>query len=362
MGKNTSQKRTLPNAARMKDIAERVGVSVTTISHVINKTRPVAAETRKQVLEAIRELNFYKNAHARRLARGKSDFFGLIVSDLGNPFFPDIIKSFEARSLERGFDLLLCNTNYDPARTTTAVRRMIENKVRGVAVMTSEFNPSLAQDLASNHVAVVFLDLGTVQPLVSNLRVDYSQGIFEAITHLHDHGHSEFAFIAGPQNLRSAVTRRTAFVEALRKWGVRSYRVIDSNHKVEGGAEAVRTLIHDHSLPTALLCSNDLTALGAINALEKAGVSVPDDVSIVGFDNIYLSQLSHPPLTTISLSRETLGELAYDALDRMLRSKRHEGAEYVIETRLLVRQSTAPVRKSRALTAAVPGTVLQRIP
>ena len=124
--------------SRMKDVAERAGVSVTTVSHVVNKTRQVAPETRRRVLEVIRDTNFYKNVHARRLARGGSDFFGLIVSDIGNPFFPEIIKSFETAALDRGFDLLLCNTNYDPHRTQAAVRKMIENKVRGVAVMTSE--------------------------------------------------------------------------------------------------------------------------------------------------------------------------------------------------------------------------------
>ena len=356
MGISGMSSKELRTTSRMKDVAERVGVSVTTVSHVINKTRPVAPETRREVLKAIQELNFYKNAHARLLARGKSDFFGLIVSDVGNPFFPDIIKSFETRSLEQGFDLLLCNTNYDSARTETAVKRMIENKVRGVAVMTSEFSPALAKELAANHVAVVFLDLGTVQTLTSNLRIDYSRGIFQAINHLHDHGHSDFAFIAGPMNLRSSVTRRTAFIDALRRCGVRSYRTIDGNHKVDGGISAVHTLLQVRALPTALLCSNDLTAIGALRALDKAGVRVPDDVSVVGFDDIYWSQLSHPPLTTISVSRDRLGDLAYEALGRMLRSKRHAGAEYILETHLVIRQSTAPMRRAHSLVAAAAGS------
>lgn len=326
---------------RMQDVAERSGVSITTVSHVINKTRPVAPKTRQRVLEVIRQLNFYKNAHARRLARGGSDFFGLIVSDIANPFFPEIIKAFESAALARGFDLLLSNTNYDPHRTHVAVGKMIENEVRGVAVMTSEIDASVAEALSSHHVAVVFLDVGQVRTMVSNIRVDYSRGIFQAIDHLHKLGHSEFAFIAGPQNLRSAVTRRKAFTDALRQRGLPSHRTLEGNHRVDGGAAAVGLLFEQARFPTAILCSNDLTALGAIRALHDRGVRVPEDVSVVGFDDIDFAVVAHPPLTTIRLSRELLGTLAFQALEKLLRSKTHRGAEYVVGTELIVRQSTA---------------------
>lgn len=329
-------------ATRMKDVAERAGVSVTTVSHVINRTRPVATETRRRVLHVIKELNFYKNAHALRLARGKSDFFGLIVSDISNPFFPELIKSFEASALDQGFDLLLCNTDYDPRRTEAAVRKMIENKVRGVAVMTSEMSTALAEELAAHQVAVVFLDVGPVKSLMSNIRVDYSKGIFEAIRHLHDLGHRDFAFIAGPQSLRSAVTRRDAFIEALKECGLPSHQTVEGNHKVEGGMAAARTLLGGPMLPSAILCSNDLTAIGALSALRGAGVRVPGDVSVVGFDDIYFARLAYPALTTVSLPRDCLGKLAFEALQKMLRSKGRRGVEYVLETHLVVRESTAP--------------------
>lgn len=342
---------------RMQDVAERAGVSITTVSHVINKTRLVAPETRRRVLEVIRQLDFYKNAHARRLARGGSDFFGLIVSDIANPFFPEIIKAFESAALARGFDLLLCNTNYDPHRTHVAVGKMIENEVRGVAVMTSEIDTSVAQDLSAHHVAVVFLDVGPVRTMVSNIHVDYSRGIFQAIDHLHGLGHSEFVFIAGPQNLRSAVTRRKAFTDALRQWGLPAHRTLEGNHRVDGGLAAARSLFEHPRLPTAILCSNDLTALGAMRALYERGVRVPEDVSVVGFDDIDFALVAHPPLTTIRLSRELLGTLAFQALEKLLRSKTHRGAEYVVETELIIRQSTAVAAKG--LTAAEGGKAVR---
>ncbi len=145
-------------ATTMKDVAERVGVSVTTVSHVLNRTRPVASETVQRVMDAVQEMNYYKNALASRLAQNKSNFFGLVVSDIGNPFFPEVIKSFEAGALNKGFDLLLFNTNYDPRRAESAVRMMIENRARGVAIMTSEFSPVLTEELAAHHVGVVFLE------------------------------------------------------------------------------------------------------------------------------------------------------------------------------------------------------------
>ncbi len=328
-------------AHRMREVAERAGVSVTTVSHVMNRTRFVAPQTRRRVLDAIRDLSYYKDAHARRLAVGRSDFFGLIVSDIQNPFFPEIISSFETAALEKRFDVLLCNTNYDTKRTEAAVRKMIENKVRGVAVMTSEFSSTLSEELTSNQVAVVFLDLGRVQPYMSNIRVNYSDGIFEAIKHLHDLGHEDIAFIAGPQLLRSAVIRREAFIDALEQWGLPSDRTLESNHKVDGGIAAVQVLLQSDRLPTAILCSNDLTAIGAMSALQEAGLCVPDDVSVVGFDDIYFSRIAVPPLTTVGLSRERLGKLALEALHKMLRNKKRRGAEYVVGTQLAVRKSTA---------------------
>jgi len=326
---------------RMHEVAEKAMVSVTTVSHVLNKTRNVAPETRGRVLEAVRQLNYYKDAHARRLARGYSDFLGLIVSDVGNPFFPEIIKSFETAALAKGLDLLLCNTNYTPERAGASVRKMIENKVRGVAVMTSEWEPLLARELAAQHVAVVFLDLGVPGKYVSNIRVDYSGGIHQAIDHLHGLGHQEIAFIAGPQTLRSCVTRRKAFIDAVNQWGLPSRRMLEGNYEVDGGIRAVSRMLAGRSLPTAILCNNDLTAIGVLKALAEAGVRVPEEVSVVGFDDIDFAPFAHPPLTTVRLARAQLGKLAFEALMKMLRSKHRRGAEYLVETELVIRRSTS---------------------
>lgn len=332
-------------AARMKDVAERVGVSVATVSHVLNNTRRVAPATRRRVLAVVRKLNYYQNVHARRLARGTSDFFALIISDIENPFFPELIKSFEIQAVGRGFDVLLCPTNYNPDRIAGAVRKAIQNKVRGVAVMTSQAGPPAARELAAHQVPVVFLDLGIVRRFISNIRVDYTRGAGEAVDHLWELGHRRFGFVAGPKTRRSATRYCRAFVEALRARRLKPERIVQGSQDVKGGVEGARQLLEAENLPTAVLCSNDFTAIGVMATLRDAGLRIPQDVSVVGSDDILFARLAQPPLTTVRMPRELLGKMAFEALETMLRSGRRSGAEYVLETQVVVRQSTGPATR-----------------
>src|SRR5579883_2028721 len=196
---------------RIKDVAREAGVSTATVSHVINNTRFVTDETRERVLRAIERCNYYPNAHARSLASGKSHILGLLISDIANPFFPELVKAIETAAFERGYDVILSNTNYDAGRTSHYVQRLIERKVAGVALMTSELNAEVIDELSRRHVSVVFLDLGAAGERTSNLAVDYHLGIEEAMAHLVALGHERIAFIGGPERLRSAVKRREAF-------------------------------------------------------------------------------------------------------------------------------------------------------
>lgn len=332
-------------ASHMRDVAQRAGVSKATVSRVLNKARYVDPETRRRVLEAARQLKYYRNVHARRLARGRSDLFGLVVSEIANPFFPEVIRGFEAAALERGFEVLLCNTEYGPERIQAAVQKMIENKVRGAAVMTSVMEAEHISELASHQVATVLLDQECSERFVSSIRIDYAGGASQALDHLWELGHRRFAFVAGPGNIRSAQTFRQAVVEVFKKRRLAPCQILEGNHKVDGGAAAALALLKEQNLPTAILCGNDLTAIGVLSALEGAGVRVPQDVSVVGFDDIYFAHLARPALTTIRLSREGLGRLAFEALDKTLRSRRRLGAIYTCETELVVRNSTGFVER-----------------
>src|SRR5271166_2288603 len=174
----------------MQDVAARAGVSVTTVSHVLNSTRPVAHATRDRVLSAARELNYYKNASARLLARGRSDAYGLIISDIENPFFAELIKAFEIACLEKGMTTLLSTTNYNTEQARKAVRRMIESKVAGVAVLTSQLDAELIEELIASSTPMVLLDGEKILPGRSSVHVDQHPGAFQAVQHLRELGHT----------------------------------------------------------------------------------------------------------------------------------------------------------------------------
>jgi len=244
--------------------------------------------------------------------------------------------------LRSGLEVLVANTSYDPERMVHCVRRLMERKVDGVAVMTSEMDKDLISQMAKRQIPMVFLDTGKVRNLVSNIKVDYGMGIREAVDHLFQLGHRRIGFISGPSDLRSAMTRRSAFLKWFEHYGLLlDEKLIESgNHKIDGGDAAMRRLLALSPRPTALVASNDLTAFGALRAISGAGLRVPDDISVIGFDDIELCQVTQPPLTTIRLSRRELGEIAFEALHTIIRGTSKTGHEYRVDTRLVVRDST----------------------
>ena len=194
-------------AITIRDVAEAAGVSTATVSNVLNKTGKVGRTTKSRVLSAVKRLGYFPDVHARRLATHDRRTLGIIVSDIENPFFPEVIKSFEARAGQLGYDAILSDTNYDPRRTQKAVERMLEHKVRGVAVMTSEISVRVIHELAGRKIAVTFLDLAPVSKYMSNLRIDYESGVEQIVRHLHGQGHRRIAFVAGRAGLKSNVVR-----------------------------------------------------------------------------------------------------------------------------------------------------------
>ncbi len=329
--------------ATMKDVAVRAQVSESTVSHVLNKTRQVSEEKREKVLAAMQELGFAANAYARGLARGRSDLIGVVVSDIENPFFPGMIKAFESEAGKHGFDVLLFCTNYDMEIAARACRKLVENQASAVAIMTSQLDPSLLEYLASNQVKSVMLDGTTVSPHCSSLRFRYEKGAVEGVQCLFNLGHREIAMIAGPQNRRSHIAYKAA-VEAA-GWALScNVRVIEGNNTPESGYEAVEHLLTGSDFPTALLCSNDLTAIGAIQALVRAGLRVPEDVSVIGADDIPMAHLMTPTLTTVHMPRQELGTMAFNLVNRMLNGEAPDGLEVLLDTQLVLRASTAAPR------------------
>jgi DNA-binding LacI/PurR family transcriptional regulator len=329
----------------MKDVALKAGVSAATVSRVLNDTHYIADETKKRVLDVVKELNYFKNVHARRLATGQSDLFGLVISEITNPFFPEIIRGFQAAAWDNGFDVLLLNTEYSGARVESVISKLVESDVRGVAIMTSSIDTSATVPLTNAGIGVVFCNLCSADKLVSNIFIDYSRGILQAIEHVVSLGHRRAAVIAGPEGNRTASNIKQALIAGLSKKGLKPYPAISSNYRVDAGASAVQDILSAPEIPTVIFCGSDLIAMGAMNALQESGVKVPEEVSIVGIDNLPFAFLTRPPLTTVSVPREELGVSAFHALDKMLQLKRRKGAEYNLETELVIRESTGPARK-----------------
>ena len=337
---------------KIQEVARRAGVSTATVSRTINNPSMVDPKTAKRVWKAVEELRYYPNSQARSLVSGRSRILGLIVSDITNPFFPELIKGFEDVAIQNGYEILMSSTNYDSARMALCVRRMLERKVEGVAIMTSEMDKHLVDQLAHRNVPMVFLDVGPTGEGISRVVVDYAMGVNEAMEHLLSLGHRRIGFISGPQGLKSARIRRSAFLRSLRRYGIDEDKrlVGEGNHTVDGGLDAMARMLESHCSPTAVLASNDLTAIGTMRAVRRAGLSVPGDVSVVGFDDIHLAEFTEPPLTTVRLSRKELAEHAFHALLRDVDEQPTGRPDCKVETHLVIRESTCPARTGLAVT------------
>lgn len=329
----------------IREIAKRANVSVSTVSRTVNKTGAVDPELARRVHRVIEEVGYFPSKEARSLVSRRSRLLGLIVSDITNPFFPDIVQSFEEVAVPAGFEVLVSSTNYDACAMALSVRRMLERKVEGVAIMTSEMEKSLISDLTSRKVPLAFIDVGFPAPLVSNFRIDYREGIQQAIRHLVRHKHKQIAFVSGPLSLSSARVRRQAFLDCLRENDVDPHPelIIEGDHSMEGGLHSVSKLLGAPQLPTAILASNDVTAIGILAGLNREGLLVPRDMSVVGFDDIHFAQFTIPALTTIRLPRRQLARQVFDALYRDIQGGDNgaQGTEHRVGTTLIVRSSTS---------------------
>lgn len=331
---------------RIKDIAREAGVSTATVSHVINKTKYVSDETREKVQRAIKKFNYHPNAHAQMLALGRSKMIGLLVSDISNPFFPEIIKSIEAAVFESGYHLILLNTNYETGRAVEYVQRLLQMKVAGIILMIAEFDDALVEEAKRKKTSFVFHDLGTVGERMSNIILDYAVGIDEAVLHLVSLGHKKIVHIAGSHEIHSAGVRRKAFLDAMKHYLPQESnpKIYEGDFRFEGGRRAASQVLAETSRPTAVVVANDLMALGAMQEFKAAGLHVPDDISIVGFDDISFASLSEPPLTTVCSPRVEIGRRAFEALMLTVDRPHQMGIEVRVPTYLVKRDSTAPPR------------------
>jgi LacI family transcriptional regulator len=337
---NTDKKR-----LDIRDVARHAGVSIATVSRTINAVPTVDRELASRVQRSIRELNYFPNTQARSLVSGRSRLLGLLISEITNPFFPELIRGFEDSAIEHNYELLIGSTNYDTRRMETCIRRMVERNVEGVAIMTFGIEGPLLDELVSRNIPMVFVDMPVHSLRADALLVDYDAGIAEAIRHLHELGHRDIAFVTGPLLQRSCQLRQEAFVKGMEACGlpVRKRWILNGDHTLQGGTNAADSLISMASRPTAVLCSNDMMAIGLLRRLAAAGVRVPEEISVVGFDDIQLASYVYPALTSVRMSRNDLARGAFAVLRAYIEQPDTPAKQAVhIPTRLVVRESTGP--------------------
>jgi|SRR5437667_46433 len=207
-------------AVTIRDVARQAGTSTATVSHVLNSTGRITDETRQRVLAAIKKLKYHPNLHARNLAIGTSRTLGIVVSDIENPFFPAVVRAFEVRAQHRGYDVIVSDTNYDSNLMKLAAERMLEQKVRGVAIMTSEMSHKLVEEFIERKIAVSFFDSGLARERTSIIKMDCRSGIQGAVDHLYRFGHRHIAYVAGRSAFRNIKARQVAYVDCMRRLGL----------------------------------------------------------------------------------------------------------------------------------------------
>ena len=330
----------------LEDVAKHSGVSVATVSRVVNNSGAVKPATRARVLKAIRELKYHPNLHARTLAEGRSRTLGMIVSNLENPFFLDIFRALESDARRLGYEVFVANTDYRPRQLVSNVHLMMGRRLDGLAVIVSEMEPSLIQELTESNLRVIFCDLGVPSRHTSNIRVHYQKGIQKTVEYLHTLGHRRMAFVGHHTTLESLHDRKKAFLETMKRYaGEVEFAIAADSDSPSGGQQATRRLLASGFKPTAIICINDFMAIGVMKGLREQGLAVPDDVSVTGYDNISLAEFTAPALTTVNIPRERIGHLVFEALVPEREDSDHWGREYLIDPELVVRESTGPASK-----------------
>lgn len=330
---------------RIKDIAEKLGVSPATVSRALSDNELVAEATRERIRGAARELNYRPNVRARNLRTRRSMAVLMVVRDVGNPFYLDILKGVEATARAAGYSVLMGNSENDPDRETGYFDMLLDGHADGMILMTGKLpaQAGFTKTQPGSLPVVVALEIieGSSFP---HVQIDNAAAVREAVRHLIDLGHTRIAHICGPVPEILSVRRREGYREAMEAAGL---AVPDGYEQcgdflLHRGRRACRALFDLPAPPTAIFAANDEMAFGAIHELRRMGRDVPGDVSIVGFDDLYLSEAFHPPLTTVSQPRTDIGRRAMAALLEMLSGGSGPDEPIILPTTLRVRDSTAP--------------------
>ncbi len=330
----------------MRDVAARAGVSVTTVSHVINETRPVSDELRRRVLAAMDELGYQPNRLARSLRRGQTHTIGMIIPDSANPFFAEVARGVEDTSFENGYSLILCNSDGDLDKELLYTNVLTEKRVDGILFVAAGLSTDRILDLQHQKTPLVVVDRDLPDAAVDSVLTDNAQGGWLATRHLIELGHRRIACITGPSDLTPSADRVTGYRRAMREEGIPidEALIVKGDFQYDSAYRASIQLLQMQDPPTAIFACNDLMAVAVMRAALEQGQRVPDDLSVVGFDDVRLAAFANPPLTTIAQPKHEIGAVAATMLLKRMQNHERPAHRQVFETSLVIRKSTAPAR------------------
>lgn len=328
-------------SATIKDVARAAGVSVATVSRVVNDSGPVSEETRRRITEVAAELRYTPNSAARSLSTRRTHAIGVLLPDLYGEFFSEVIRGIDQAAQRRGYHILVSSSHADRTQVEAAIRAM-QGRVDGLILMSPDVDATALDANLHHGLPVVLLNCRVDGTAHASLTVDNYRGAFDMVRHLLEHGHRRVAMITGPERNHDALERLRAYRDALAEAGLpESARCELAGDFLETtGYEAARRLAALDPRPTALFCANDMTALGALSALREAGLRVPEDVAVAGFDDIPIARYANPPLSTVHVNISELGTKAADALLGVVHGQQESDDHHeVMPTTLVLRDS-----------------------
>ncbi|ASI93544.1 MULTISPECIES: substrate-binding domain-containing protein [Vibrio] len=329
--------------ATMKDIAKLAGVSTSTVSHVINKTRFVSEEISERVNNAAQELNYYApSALARSLKVNRTKTIGMLVTTSTNPFFGEVVKGVERSCYHKGYSLILCNTEGDNERMRDSINTLLQKRVDGLILMCSSLEGERIDVFERySDIPVVVMDWGPMLFTSDKIQDNSLRGGYLAAKYLIDCGHKEIGCITGPLIKHQAQMRyegyKRAMIEA--ELDFNANWIVESDFECEGGYQALKKMVQRGPLPSSIFVSNDMMAMGVINAANELGIKIPDDLSIIGYDDIHIAKFMSPSLTTIHQPKYRLGQAAVETLLTKLENYSKEPNVVQLEPTLVERNS-----------------------
>ena len=332
-------------AFRIKDVAKRAGVSTATVSRVLNNVSTVCEENRERVLRAVKEMNYSPNALARGFRMKKTFTVGMVLPDLSNPHFPLMMKGAEEELRKNNYNLIIVNSDGKLEFEREAIKTLLSKHVDGILFIGSGYHRSVETLIEEANCPTVLLGRRWSKTLPS-VSIDNFNAMKDVFDYLYGGGHRNFLYLGGPEDVSSSVDREKAAMEVAQKHSAVKVKITRGTFTYESGYERTFSELSDRGNGyDALVCANDLIAFGALVACKALSIGVPEEVSVTGFDNIFLSAQFTPSLTSLDQNTYEIGSKAANLLLQYMRGERKNKISFQLETRLIVRESSRARRK-----------------